>query len=385
MSTAKNIVLLAGEASGDILGEGLISHLKKHYPDARFWGIGGPRMQNAGLQSMYPLERLSVMGLFEPLKRLPELLKIRRHVISSCLKERPDIFIGIDSPDFNIGIESKLRANGIKTAHYVGPSVWAWRQGRIHKIKKAIDLVLLLFPFEKKIYEENNVPYKWVGHTLADQFPVVAQSKELARETLFLTVDSKIIGLLPGSRQSELKYLVPSFIETAKILLANNPNLKLITAMANEGRAQQFESMLKQFKDAPPINIFVGKSREVISASDCVILASGTVTLETMLLKRPMVVAYKMSPLTYQIAKRVIKVPYIALPNLLANKRLVPELIQDKVVPAEMAREVEKYINDEKMTQDLIKEFTDIHLLMKKDASKEAADAIVELMSRSVK
>jgi len=370
------IGIVAGEESGDILGADLILSLKQHFPLATFEGVGGKRMQNAGLKSLYPLERLAVMGLIEPLKRLPELLAMRKGLRDHFLKAKPDIFIGIDAPDFNLSLEQSLKAKGIKTAHYVSPTVWAWRKRRIHKIKKAVDLMLTLFPFETKIYEDHGIPVCCVGHTLADQIPWHSD-KSTAREELALPISGKIVALLPGSRAQELKYLAKEFIQTAKWLREQDSTIQFISAAPNEFREQQFKAYQEEIS-GPPIQIFRGRATTVMAAADAILCTSGTATLQAMLVKRPTIIAYKMSPLVFSIAKRIIKVPYIGLPNLLAEKCVMPEFIQSDVQAAKMGEKLLGYLRDS--NQDY-SDFERVHQLLKKNAGESSAQAVAQLIN----
>ena len=373
--------MVAGEISGDILGAGLIQSIRKRYPNARFEGIGGPLMIEQGFRSQVPMERLSVMGLVEVLGRIFELIGIRRRLKKHFIKTRPDVFIGIDAPDFNLGLELALRKKGIKTGHYVSPSVWAWRQKRVFKIARAVDLMLTLFPFEAKFYKAHQVSVEFVGHPLADLIPIKID-KSVARDKLKVSQRAKIVALLPGSRGGEISYIGQSFLEAARWLYDHNSEIEFLLPYVNDARKQQLEALILEHAGGLPITLINGQSRDVMAASDVVVLASGTATLEAMLLKRPMVVAYKVSPITHYIMKRLMKVPFISLPNLLANKELVPELIQDQA-QAELigARVLERL--DETKSKEMQIEFEGLHHQLKKGASEQAADAIVALLERS--
>ncbi|MBN1684080.1 MAG: lipid-A-disaccharide synthase [Gammaproteobacteria bacterium] len=375
--------IVAGEASGDLLGADLICALKKQCPHSEFFGIAGPKMIAAGCNALFSIEKLSVVGIIEPIKHLPELIKIRRQLYQRIIKEKPDVFIGIDAPDFNLGLEVKLKKAGIKVVHYVSPSVWAWRQGRIHKIKRAVDLMLTLFPFETEIYEQHNIPVKFVGHPLADQIPLKPDQKK-ARIKLGLPLDKKILAILPGSRAMELKNMAKIFIKTAQICAEQIPGLQIITAMPNKARLIQMQR-IETGSDTPVsdpsskscIKIFLQQSHEVIAASDVVLLAAGTVTLEAMLLKRPMVVAYRLSPISYHILKRLVKLQTFSLPNLIAGEKLVPEFLQNEVRPEILAPAILKLFKEAGRDLSLQKRFTELHKLLKKNASQEAAEAIL--------
>tara|TARA_R110001592_G_scaffold52649_7_gene161268 strand:+ start:5188 stop:6414 length:1227 start_codon:yes stop_codon:yes gene_type:complete len=377
------IGMVAGEISGDILGAGLIQSIRKRYPNAHFEGIGGPLMVEQGFCTQVPMERLSVMGLVEVLGRIFELIGIRRKLKKHFIQKRPDVFIGIDAPDFNLGLELALRKKGIKTGHYVSPSVWAWRQKRVFKIARAVDLMLTLFPFEAKFYKAHQVAVKFVGHPLADLIPIKID-KRLAREKLNVSQSSKIVALLPGSRGGEISYIGQSFLEAARWLYQHDTEITFLLPYVNDARKQQLESLIVEFASDLPITLINGQSRDVMAASDVVVLASGTATLEAMLLKRPMVVAYKVSRITHYIMKRLLKAPFISLPNLLANKELVPELIQDQA-RAELigARVLERL--DETKSKEMQFKFESMHHELKKNASEQAADAIVALLESSPK
>lgn len=375
------IGILAGEASGDLLGANLITALRQQQSDLSISGIGGPAMKQAGCQSLYEMERLSVMGLVEPLFRLPELFKIRRTIFQHFLNNRPDVFIGIDSPDFNLGLELKLRQAGIPVIHYVSPSVWAWRQKRIHKIAKATDLVLTLFPFETAFYQKHHVPAKFIGHPLADVIPL-QPDKKAARQKLNLKTDATYIAILPGSRRNELKYLAEVFIETAKLCWQKNPNIKFISSAINESRLQEFQKICQLKAPELPLQIFQQRSHEVMAAADVVLVTSGTATLEAMLFKRPMVIAYRMANLTYQLAKHLVKIPFIGLPNLLANEMLVPEFIQDAATPDNLANALMDFLQNPEKVADLEQRFIELHQTLRRDASRQAADAVLELVNK---
>lgn len=354
------IGIVAGEASGDLLGAKLIQALREKNPAISFEGVAGPAMQAAGCHNLFDIERLSVMGLIEPLKRLPDLIKLRRDLYQHFTTHRPDLFIGIDAPDFNLGLELKLRQTGIPVVHYVSPSVWAWRQGRIHKIKKAVNLMLTLFPFEAAFYEKHHVPVHYVGHPLAEQIPLVPDTKS-ARHALGLELESPYVALLPGSRKQEIRYLAETMLLAAKRIAKERPNTKFITSHINEDRAKAFADYMKQHAPDLPLRFFIQRTHEVMAAADVVIVTSGTATLETMLYKKPMVIVYKMSGITYQLAKWLVKLPHIGLPNLLANERLVPELIQHQASPEAISHHVLDYLANPHKISKLCERFTELH------------------------
>ena len=377
------IALVAGEVSGDILGAGLIRQLKIHYPQARFIGIAGPRMLAEGCESLVDMEELSVMGLAEILKHLPRLLKIRNNVIQTMLREKPDVYIGIDAPDFNLGVELKLKANGIKTIHYVSPSVWAWRQNRIHKIAKATHQVLAFLPFEKAFYDKFNVPCRFVGHTMADAVPLKPNRIE-ARQRLNLDANQRYLAILVGSRGSEVAFLTEPFLQTALLLKQRFPDLQFLVPLVNEKRRTQFEAIKAQVAPNLAMHVIDGNARQVLIAADAALLASGTAALEAMLCKSPMVVGYKMKALTYCLAKRLVKSKYISLPNLLADEMLVPEMIQDECDPALLAEKLAVYFSTEEAALEhrrvLIQRFTDLHRLIQCGADQQAAQAVIDLL-----
>lgn len=374
------IGIVAGEASGDLLGAGLISAIKQRYPDAVIEGIAGPEMIAAGATSLFPMDRLSVMGIVEVLGRYRELMGIRRQLATHFRENPPDVFIGIDAPDFTLGLEKQLRQVGIKTVHYVSPSVWAWRQGRVKKIAQSTDLMLTLFPFEEKFYQEHSVPVRFVGHPLADSIPL-AIDKLSERKALGLSPDTAVLALLPGSRSNELHYLAPTFIETVRWLRSHMPDLEVVVPLSNDVRRAQFEAALAEMSDPPAMMLVDGQSREVMAAADVVLLASGTAALEAMLLKRPMVVAYKLSPITYWIAKRMVKVENVSLPNLLANETLVPELIQHEATPEKLGKAVLNYFENADVNDKVNSRFNEIHQQLRQGASQQAADAVLELVN----
>lgn len=374
-----NIGIVAGEVSGDMLGAGLLAALRKSQPYLTASGIGGPAMLETGFTSLYDMERLAVMGLVEPLFRLSELFKIRRALVHYFTTHRPAVFIGIDSPDFNLGLELTLRKVGIPVVHYVSPSVWAWRKKRIHKIAKAVDLVLTLFPFEADFYREHQVPVKFVGHPLADLIPLESD-KLTARRLLDLDLATTYIALLPGSRRNEIKYLAELFITTAAKISRARPELKFITSAVNAERDQEVRALCKKLAPQLPIDFFIGKSHAVMTAADVVLVTSGTATLETLLCKRPMVIAYRMAELTYQIARHLVKIPYIGLPNLLARQALVPEFIQEDARPEQLAFALLDFIEHPKKIAILEKQFLEIHQQLRCNANEQAAMAIQALI-----
>ena len=378
MSDHIHIGIVVGEASGDILGAALMQELRRHFPTAEFSGIGGPRMLAQGFHSYFPQDRLAVMGLIEPLKRLPELLRIRKFLREHFIANPPAVFIGVDSPDFTISLEASLKEKGIKTVHYVSPSVWAWRQKRIIKIARAVDLMLTLLPFEAKFYEDHRVPVEFVGHHLADEIPLHAD-KIAARKSLGLPEEGRIVALLPGSRASEIERMGNVFMRSAVYCLEQDPSLHFIIPAATPDRYRQLHIGLNEFVDFP-ITLINGHSHEAMAAADVVLLASGTVTLEALLLKKPMVVAYKMAPLTFKILSWLVKTPWVSLPNLLAQKMLVPELLQTDATPQKLSAAIMNYFENPEEALALSQTFAQMHIELKRDASARAAEAVARLI-----
>jgi len=380
MATGHQVfAIVAGEASGDTLGADLIRALKVQFPNARFEGIGGPKMQAEGFTSLFQMDRLSVMGFVEPLKRLPELLNIRHRIIKRYKASPPVVFIGIDSPDFNDRIELKLHKSGIKTVHYVSPSVWAWRQGRIKNIKKSVDLMLTLLPFEADFYRRHQVPVCFVGHPLAGQFPKLPDA-HAARRKLGLAVDKPVLCVMPGSRSGEVELLGKLFLDTAAQLSALIDNLQLVIPAANSARHQQITGMLAAVPDLD-VHLLQQQSHLAMEAADVVLLASGTTALEAMLLKKPMVVSYRLGALTYKLVSPFIKTPYASIPNLLANKMLVPEFIQDQATVANLVAAVSEAFEPAN-SQTLVAEFEDLHQQLAVQSGAIAAQAIAELVDQ---
>ncbi|MBT5007457.1 MAG: lipid-A-disaccharide synthase [Halieaceae bacterium] len=370
------IGVLAGEASGDILGSRVLKELRAQCDELIVEGIGGPLMEAQGLTSMFPMDRLSVMGFVEPLKRLPELLHIRRAVFEHFRDNPPDIFLGIDSPDFNLRLERKLREQGIKTAHLVSPSVWAWRQGRVKKIKQSVDLMLCLFPFETQVYQDHQVPVRFVGHPLADELPNRVDALA-ARQALGLATDNKLLAMLPGSRSGEVSRLAPAFLAAARLLWQQNPQLRFVMPAANTAREVELKALWAQQPDLP-VTLVCGHSRETMAAADAVLLASGTATLEAALIKRPMVVTYRMAAFSWWLVTRQVKISFAALPNVLAGRSVVPELLQDAAVPEAMAAAIEPLLADEAVANQL-QAFDRIHVQLKQGYAAKSANALLQL------
>lgn len=380
--TRLRIGMVAGEPSGDMLGAGVLAALRERYDEVLAEGVGGPQMEAQGLASLYPLERLAVMGLAEPLKRLPELLRINRALGRHFLARPPDIFLGIDSPDFNLRLEQRLRRAGITTAHLVSPSVWAWRRGRLRGIARAVDLMLCLFPFETDIYRQHGLPVRHIGHPLVDEIEP-DRDRLAARRRLPLDADGALLAVLPGSREAEVRLLAPLFLQAARLLRRDDPELTIAVPAINPERLAQLRRILEAFDDLP-VHLFRGRSREVMAAADAVLLASGTATLEAALLHRPMVVAYRAGALSWQLLSRLVKTPYVALPNLLAGRLLVPELIQQAASPEALANAVQPLLAGGEAVGRQLRGFGDLRRQLGRNAADNAAGALVELAAGKV-
>lgn len=378
MTRPLTIALVAGETSGDILGAGLIRAIKHQVPDARFVGVAGPRMQAEGCEAWYEMEELAVMGIVEVLERLPRLLKIRRDLTQRFTELQPDVFVGIDAPDFNITLEGRLKQRGITTIHYVSPSVWAWRQKRVFKIGRATDLVLAFLPFEKAFYDRFNVPCRFIGHTMADAMPL-HPDKLAARATLGIAPDVRCLAILPGSRGAEVEMLSKDFLLTARLLRESCPDLEIVVPLVNAKRRQQFEEIKNEV--APDLNVRLldGLAREAMIASDAALLASGTAALECMLAKCPMVVGYRMKPFTFWLASKLVKTPWVSLPNLLAGRELVKELLQTECTPDKLAEALLPWLQDSVQVHELQETFLHLHQQIRCDADEQAAQAVLEL------
>ncbi|OCA52732.1 Lipid-A-disaccharide synthase [Photorhabdus namnaonensis] len=375
------IGLIAGETSGDILGAGLIRALKAKVPNARFVGVAGPLMQAEGCEAWYEMEELAVMGVVEVLERLPRLLKIRKDLTTRFTELKPDVFVGIDAPDFNITLEGRLKQRGIRTIHYVSPSVWAWRQKRVFKIGKATDMVLAFLPFEKAFYDKFNVPCRFIGHTMADAMPL-QPNKAAARELLGIPPEAVCLALLPGSRHSEVEMLSADFLKTAQLLQQSIPDLHVFVPLVNAKRREQFERIKQEV--APELNVHLvdGKAREIMIASDAALLASGTAALECMLAKCPMVVGYRMKSLTFWLAKRLVKTPYVSLPNLLSGEELVKELLQEECQPQKLADKLLPLLQGNEKVEVLKQTFLHLHESIRCNADEQAAQAVLELAGK---
>lgn len=378
------IAIVAGEVSGDILGARLIEALKVYYPHAEFEGIAGPEMQAQGCDSLFEMDRLSVMGFTEVLGRLRELLGIRKSLLQRWTDNPPDVFIGIDAPDFNIWLEQRLHAQATPSVHYVSPSIWAWRQNRVKKFVGNVDLMLALFPFEADFYREHQVPVAFVGHPLADEIELI-NDKQQAREALAIETKPFTLAVLPGSRGGEIQRIGPDFLIALKTLYQRHPDWQVVCPLVNDKIADQFKALHQELAAEVPIKFVAGQSREVMKASDQILMASGTAVLEGMLVGRPMVAAYRVAALTGWIIQRLgmIKSPFYTLPNNLANKRLVPELIQQELTAEAVVAEVEmQFAQSTEQKEQIMRSFQEIHKTLKQGASQQAAAAIHELLKK---
>ena len=374
------IALVAGEASGDLLGGHLLEALKERLPGIEAYGIGGPQMQSAGLESWYPMEWFAVRGYVEVLKSLPKLLRVRRELRRRLLADPPDLFIGIDAPDFNLDLEAGLRNAGITTVHYVSPSIWAWRGERIHKIKRAVSKVLTLFPFEAPLFEKAGVPVAYVGHPLADELPE-RPDREAARERMRLSSKQTVIALLPGSRQSEVRQMGELFVATAKLVAAQVPGAHFLVPLVSRQTRLIFEEAIYHQKgEELPLTILFGHAHMAMTAADAVLVASGTATLEAALLKRAMVITYRMPRLSAWIMKGKGYLPYVGLPNILAGEWVVPEILLDDATPENLAQALTNQLHDKEVRNRLERCFLGIHRSLRHDTAARAVDAILPLL-----
>ena len=376
------IAMVAGEASGDLLASHLIAALKAQLPEARFVGIGGPKMEAQGFESWWPLEKLAVRGYVEVLKHYREIAGIRRQLRRRLLVERPDVFIGVDAPDFNLGLEADLKAKGITTIHYVSPSIWAWRGKRIKKMHRAVSRVLALFPMEPPLYQKEGIPVSYVGHPMADLIPL--NTNRLAvREKLGLPRDVPIFALLPGSRQSELEFMADTFVRTAALIRERHcPKAMFIVPLATRETRLQFEAAIYRQQAAEiPFRLLFGHAQDAVGAADVALVASGTATLEAALIKRPLVITYKMAKGSYWLMKRMGYLPYVGLPNILAGRFVVPEILQDEATPENLAEALIRLYEDKDGAAELEEVFTDIHLQLKQNTAEKAAAAVIQCLN----
>lgn len=376
------IAMVAGEASGDFLGAHLIEALKSRLPGLRFAGIGGPKMESAGFESWFPMEKLAVRGYVEVLRQYGEITGIRRRLRNRLLEEKPALFIGIDAPDFNLNLETRLKRAGIPTVHYVSPSIWAWRGARLRHIARAVDQMLVLFPFEVPLYRQAGVSVAYVGHPLADIIPI-EDTTAAAREQLRLTGDRRILAFLPGSRQSELQFMAATFVRTAKLVYERMPQAHFLVPLISRETRELFEKALyDEGGQDLPLTILFGHAREAIAAADAVLVASGTATLETALYRKPMVITYKMAEFTWKLMSRMQYQPYVGLPNIIAGEFIVPELLQHEATPENLAQALINVHNDPVIQRRLPERLAAIHHSLRQDTASRAADAVLPWLKR---
>jgi len=375
------IGIVANEPSGDWLGAAILRALKVQVPDARLVGVAGPRMQAVGCESLVPMERLSVMGLTEVLRHLGELLRIRRELTGSLLAWRPDVFIGVDAPDFNLGLERRLRKAGIRTVHLVSPTIWAWRAGRVKTIRRSVDLMLSIFPFEEDLLRKHGVSARYIGHPLADEISPQADPAP-ARTRLGMPLQGPLLALLPGSRVSELKLLAGPFLRTARWCLERHPGLRFAVPLVTPTLRALFTEVLRREDPDLPITLVDAQGRDVIAAADCVLTASGTATLEALLINRPMVVGYRMSPMTYHLLSdlNLVKVPYAAMANLLVGRELAPEFIQNRCRADLLGPAVLEFLKSRDRVNELRSAYREVHGRLRRNAGHQAATAVLELV-----
>lgn len=376
------IAMVAGEASGDLLAAHLIHALRLRFPHAEFVGIGGPRMQAEGFQAWWPSETLSVMGYVDAIKRLPELLRVRRGLLRNLREDPPDIFIGVDAPDFNLGVEKRLRRKGVRTAHYVSPSIWAWRGHRVYKIGRSADHVLCLFPFEPELYTRHGIPASFVGHPLADVFPLQS-AKSSARETLHIRPATEVVAIMPGSREGEVARLAPTYVQTIKLLAEQRPDVEFLVPLITRQTRDMFEAELYQAGARElPIRLLFGHAHEAMAAADVALIASGTATLEAALLRCPMVISYKVGRLSYRLAKFLTYLPWVGLPNILARDFIVPELLQNDAKPEKLVAALCHWLDDKDARNRLFSQFGQMHQSLRQNNAEKAADVISSLLGK---
>ena len=374
---ALRIAMVAGEASSDLLASHLIKALQRHLPDAEFFGIGGPKMQAVGFKALWPAEKLAVHGYVDALKNYRELSGIRSSLLAQLKKDPPAAFIGVDAPDFSLWLEKRLKDRGIPAIHFVSPSIWAWRRGRLKGIARAVSHMLCLFPFEPELYRAAGVPVSYVGHPLADVFPLVP-NRAAMRETLQISPGGPVFAFLPGSRQSEVRNLADTYIATAAALHERHPGARFLVPLATRETRLLFEEALRRHAHLDlPIRILFGHAVEAMIAADVVLVASGTASLEAALLKRPMVITYKIGKWSYRLMRRLAYLPWVGLPNVLAGREVVPEVLQDAATPQALADALDGWLADPARVEELTRVFTDMHLQLRQDTAAKAAAAIL--------
>jgi lipid-A-disaccharide synthase len=378
LPSAPRFAMVAGEASGDLLAGLLLGGLRARWPDLVAQGIGGPKMAAHGFEAWWPHDKLAVRGYIEVLSHYPELLGIRNQLAERLLQSRPDLFIGVDAPDFNLDLEARLKAAGIRTVHFVSPSIWAWRGKRIEKIRKAVDAVLCIFPFEPEIYAKQGITAKYVGHPLADTIPLEVP-RAAARQALGLA-DEPVVALLPGSRRSEIQYIAPRLFAAAAEMAKLRPGVRFILPVV-PGLRHLVEPLRRQHEPSVKVELIDGRSHEALAACDVTLIASGTATLEAALFKRPMVITYAMHPLSWQMMKRMKYQPWVGLPNILLRDFVVPELIQGEATPERLAHATLAWLDDPQRCADVERRFQALHLELRRDTARAATDAIAEILA----
>ena len=375
--------MVAGEASSDQLAAHLIGALKQHLPDVQFYGIGGPKMQREGFESLWPAEMLAVRGYAEVLRHYRAITSMRRQLLRRLLKDRPDVFVGVDGSDFNLWLEKRLKRSGITTIHFVSPSIWAWRRNRMDRIVQSVSHILALYPFEPALYRDTEVRCSYVGHPLADVIPLDVDQRAV-RERLGVPQDSPVVALLPGSRQSQLHFMAETFIETAKRLLDRYPRLQFLVPLVSRETRLQFETALWKLKaDELPFTLMFGHAADAIAASDAVLVASGTATLETALVGRPMVITYKMSPWSWRLMRGMRYLPWVGLPNILAGRYVVPEFLQDDATPENLAQALGNVLVDRQARAAITRVFESVHRQLRQDTAQKAADAVLPYLQKA--
>ena len=381
LSAELTLALVAGEASGDLLASRMLSGLRPMLPDVRLHGIGGPAMAEYGFVSDYPMEKLAVRGLFEVLSHYRELKALRDELRERLLVERPAVFVGVDAPDFNLDLEIQLKQAGIPTLHFVSPSVWAWRRGRIKKIARAVSHMLVIFPFEEAIYNKAGIPVTYVGHPLAEMIPM-DPDQDAARDALGIARDARVVTILPGSRLSELKYNTRAFLETAAMLRKRDPKVQFLMPMAGDTQRAFIEQLMTPDLKSLPLQITTGGSHDAIAACDAALVASGTATLEVALFKKPMVISYRMNPASWQVLRLMAYQPWVGLPNIMAREFLVPELLQDRATPAGLSSALWAQLSNDQNRQRLRRRFVDLHHDLMRNTASQSAHAVMELLSQ---
>ena len=374
------LAMVAGEASGDLLASLLLAGLKRRWPALAAQGIGGPKMSAQGFEAWWPSDKLAVRGYVEVLRHYPELLGIRRRLAERLLQEPPDAFIGVDAPDFNLDLEARLKASGIRTIHFIGPSIWAWRGERIEKIKRAVDHVLCIFPFEPELYAQHGVAATYVGHPLADAIPLEVP-RRASRQALNLDDADTVVALLPGSRRSEIQYIAPTVLEAAALMKHRRPALRFVLPVA-PGLRSLVEPLLSRHAPGVDIRLLDGQSHQTLAACDVTLIASGTATLEAALFKRPMVIAYKMHWLSAQIMKRMNYQPWVGLPNILLEDFAVPEYLQAAATPEHLADAAFAWLDDPPACAALATRFEALHHTLRRNTAQSATDAIESILAR---